>query len=279
VSNKEWVIKAKSSQKYGDYAMGSVNAGTATIIPGGMAAGGKATVDIHTRNLFKSVAQGNAYLTKMMGGPALAFAKSQAGKPYVWGGVGPGGYDCSGFMSAIVNVIRGANPYHRLFATGSLPGGLFQKGSGRFNIGWFKGNPGHTAGTLNGVNVESRGGRGVVVGAGARGASDGLFNSGVWHLKGYAGGGKVGDPPYDGFSKWLKNLIPQFAKGTSYVSHDGLAYLHRGEAVTPSRENRRTSREPTADEIGRAVAKYLSGMSLRIENKGGRVYGILSTNG
>jgi hypothetical protein len=34
LSNQEWVIKAKSSQKYGDYAMDSVNRGTATIIPG-----------------------------------------------------------------------------------------------------------------------------------------------------------------------------------------------------------------------------------------------------
>jgi hypothetical protein len=45
LSKKEWVIKAKSSMKYGDYAMASVNAGTATIIPNsmrpGFAAGGK----------------------------------------------------------------------------------------------------------------------------------------------------------------------------------------------------------------------------------------------
>lgn len=34
------------------------------------------------------------WLKKNMGGPALAWARTQAGKPYVWGGVGPGGYDC-----------------------------------------------------------------------------------------------------------------------------------------------------------------------------------------
>ncbi|WP_406323117.1 hypothetical protein [Streptomyces sp. NBC_01637] len=36
---------------------------------------------------------------------------------------------------------------------------------------------GHTAGTLAGVNVESRGGAGVVVGKGARGWNDRLFQS------------------------------------------------------------------------------------------------------
>jgi hypothetical protein len=205
----------------------------------------------------------------------MTFARSQVGKPYVWGGVGPGGYDCSGFQSAIVNVIRGRNPYHRLFATGSLPGGLFAKGSGRYNVGWFKGNPGHMAGTLNGVNVESRGDRGVVVGAGARGAGDSLFNSGNWHLKGYARGGKVGDPPYDGFAKWLRDITPSYRNGTPYVPRDGLAYLHRGEAVTPAAD----ARQPSADEIGKAVAKYMAGVRLRIDVKSDRSYALVSTNG
>jgi hypothetical protein len=129
---------------------------------------------------------------------ALNWVKTQVGKPYLWGGVGPNGYDCSGLMGAIVNVIRGAkDPFQRLFATGSMPAGIFEKGPGAFQVGWFTGNPGHTAGTLNGVNVESRGGKGVVMGANARGARDSLFNSGVYHLKGYAKGGLFGDPPYD----------------------------------------------------------------------------------
>jgi acid phosphatase family membrane protein YuiD len=136
------------------------------------------------------------------GGKIVSWAKSQAGKPYIWGGVGPGGYDCSGFLSALVNVAQGRNPYQRRFATGTLPAGLFNPGlGGRFQIGWFTGNPGHTAGTVNGVNVESRGGEGVVVGARARGARASMFNR-HGHLKGFASGGILpGDPPFDLLSR------------------------------------------------------------------------------
>ena len=52
VSPTEWVIKGKASSKYGDYAMGSVNRGTATIIPDsqppGFAAGGRPDMRIRT---------------------------------------------------------------------------------------------------------------------------------------------------------------------------------------------------------------------------------------
>jgi phage-related protein len=141
---------------------------------------------------------------------ALAWAQAQVGKPYLWGGVGPDGYDCSGFMSAITNYIQGRPLFQRRFATGSMPAGIFQPGPGAFSVAWFRGNPGHTAGTLNGVNVESRGGRGVLVGSQARGATDPLFNSGVYHLPGYRLGGRVGDPPFDLISPKGKYYTPAF---------------------------------------------------------------------
>ncbi|MEV7080818.1 NlpC/P60 family protein [Streptomyces sp. NPDC093516] len=40
----------------------------------------------------------SSYATKA--GKALAFARAQIGKPYVWGAVGPGSYDCSGLTQA-----------------------------------------------------------------------------------------------------------------------------------------------------------------------------------
>lgn len=104
-----------------------------------------------------------------------AFARSQAGKPYIWGGVGPEGYDCSGFMSAVTNAVRGDYPaYHRLGTSTSFPWPGFLPGVGQFTVGAFTGSPGHVAGTLGGLNVESTNGS-VRVGAGARGGTDPMF--------------------------------------------------------------------------------------------------------
>lgn len=88
-------------------------------------------------------------------GRALAFARAQDGKPYIWGGVGPTGYDCSGFMSAITNTLRGEAPHRRLGVARSQPWRGFRPGLGSaFSTGF---STGHTAGTLAGVNVESGG--------------------------------------------------------------------------------------------------------------------------
>jgi ribosomal protein S14 len=128
---------------------------------------------------------------------ALNFARAQVGKPYIWGGVGPRGYDCSGAMSALLNVVQGRNPYSRRFATGSFPSAGFVPGFGSFAIGSRRGAPGHMAGTINGVNVESSGSAGFHMGRSARGARHPMF-TGVYHLRGYARGGPViGDGPYD----------------------------------------------------------------------------------
>jgi hypothetical protein len=143
------------------------------------------------------------------GGSALAFAQGQRGKPYIWGGVGPAGYDCSGFMSAILNVIQGRSPYSRRGTTGTFPWPGFARGDGRFMIGSRRGAPGHMAGTLAGVNVESRGSAGVVVGPGARGARSSLFGGNVWHLKGFARGGRVGDAPFDILNPRGKDFVGQ----------------------------------------------------------------------
>jgi phage-related minor tail protein len=119
------------------------------------------------------------------GGPsmerALAWAKTQSGKPYQWGGNGNPSWDCSGFMSAIESVIRGQKP-HRRWATSSFNGGTppgWHRGAkSGFMIGVLdNGNAhaSHTAGTLLGHNVESSGSGGVRVGGGARGFNNSMF--------------------------------------------------------------------------------------------------------
>ena len=136
------------------------------------------------------------------GGNVTAYARSVAGTPYSWGDM-----DCSGFVSRLVEAARGLRIGPRRFTTDTLPAGDFAT-SGNvapwFRIGWFRGNPGHVAATVNGVGMESRGGDGVVVdgyNGSSRGADYGYFTNHAY-LK-LARGGAVrrddlpGDPPFD----------------------------------------------------------------------------------
>lgn len=125
----------------------------------------------------------------------IAFAKAQHGKPYIWGGVGPRGFDCSGFMSAITNVLRGEHPYRRLGVARSQPWPGFRSGLGSaFATGY---STPHTAGTLGGTNVESGGSPSrVKFGVGAAGADDAQFTGHAYlpvvggrFVSGGAGGG------------------------------------------------------------------------------------------
>ncbi|WP_069751564.1 hypothetical protein [Streptomyces sp. EN16] len=109
----------------------------------------------------------------------LKWARTQHGLPYQWGGNGNPSWDCSGLVSAIESVIRGQKP-HRRWATGSFSGktappGWQLGGKSPYMIGITNAGVGHTAGTINGVNVESRGGDGVVIGSRARSYKDNLF--------------------------------------------------------------------------------------------------------
>jgi hypothetical protein len=107
-------------------------------------------------------------------GAAMAFLKGQVGKPYIWASAGPEGYDCSGIVSAVFNVLHGQNPYVHTFSTANEapffplagPGGLLtagwtnpgEPGPGGTNVG-------HTAAVLAGIPFESTG-PGVSMGAG-----------------------------------------------------------------------------------------------------------------
>jgi TP901 family phage tail tape measure protein len=199
------------------------------------------------------------------GGPgverALAFARAQAGKPYVWGGVGPGGYDCSGFMSALVNVIKGRSPYSRLFTTFSFTGaqngpqGFVRNLRSGFTVGVTNAGVGHMAGTLAGrVNVESRGSRGVLVGSGARGAGDGLFPM-RYGLK-FDDGGVL--PPgrtyaYNGTGR------PEYV-----FTQRQMAAMRSGEVISIT-----VNVPPTADKA--AIGREIADMLREYKRRGGRM--------
>ncbi|MGW1134429.1 phage tail tape measure protein [Streptomyces griseoluteus] len=157
---------------------------------------------------------------------ALAWARTQNGKPYQWGGNGDPSWDCSGFMSAIESVIRGQKP-HRRWATGafsgsSAPSGWVRGARSPFMIGITNAGVGHTAGTINGVNVESRGGDGVIVGSRARSYSNSLFTD-VYGFKGYANGGS----PRPGEIAWVGENGPELIRFSG------------GEVVYSNAESRR----------------------------------------
>lgn len=152
---------------------------------------------------------------------AKKFAKDHEGNPYGWGSVGPSSFDCSGFMSALTNVLRGSNPFSRVGATGSFPWSGFEPGPGQFTIGSTKNyggsGVGHMAGTLEGMNVESRGGKGVVTGSAARGYNDSGFNT-VAHL-GAAGAGAAGTD--GGFLESIKNVLKSLKGWISELANMG----------------------------------------------------------
>jgi peptidoglycan hydrolase-like protein with peptidoglycan-binding domain len=119
---------------------------------------------------------------------AQELAYELAGGRYLWGGVSRRGSDSSGFMSILLNSVQDRRDvYVRRFCTGNLGeragdlglrSGLGDEGD--FNIGVrypfeSRCGIGHVAGTIGGLNVESRGGRGVLVGSLARGAASTLF--------------------------------------------------------------------------------------------------------
>lgn len=140
------------------------------------------------------------------------FARSQAGKPYVWGGVGPGGYDCSGFISAVTNAALGLYPHARRFATGSFgpgrgAGGFLPGTNSAFVIGVSPNTGsgiGHMAGNIGGLNIESRGGDGVVLGGSARGPQSSLF---PWHFYLPQAGGFFQPAPYSEGGGFLSRIV------------------------------------------------------------------------
>jgi phage-related protein len=179
------------------------------------------------------------------GGPgmqrALAWAKTQSGKPYQWGGNGNPSWDCSGFMSAIESVIRGQKPHRRWSthpfhggAQSPMPGWHRNQKSG-FMIGVTGAGVGHTAGTLLGHNVESSGSGGVRVGGGARGFNNGMFPH-RYGLK-FDRGGLLPEgwsQVYNGTGR-PEPVFPTLEHAAAAVGRDGGPLVTIGEVVVKER--------------------------------------------
>ncbi|MFH8358683.1 hypothetical protein ACH4FV_03760 [Streptomyces anulatus] len=189
------------------------------------------------KSLKNSIFGGDGSGTSATGsvGKALMWARSKDGLPYQWGGAGDPSFDCSGFMSSIQKVILGQIPRGRLWSTFSFqgdnaPAGWVRNLRSPFQIGITNAGVGHTAGTLAGVNVESRGGDGVVVGKGARGWNDSLFTDRYGFapaigkkIAGYASGGY----PNIGEMAWVGEEGPELVRFLAptqvYSNRDSMA--------------------------------------------------------
>lgn len=113
-------------------------------------------------------------------GKAQSFLRAQDGKPYIWASAGPDGYDCSGIVDAVYNILKGRSPYTHTFSSESA-GSYFTKPgyAGPLVAAWShpgqapaSASVGHMMGMVGGLTFESTGSRGVHLGASTRRPSD-----------------------------------------------------------------------------------------------------------
>jgi len=229
LSDGEYVIKASRARQLGTRFLDTLNGaksigGDPAGMTVGFAAGG-------------SVSRAQAYV------------RAQASDPYVWGGVGPNGFDCSGLTGAVYGLLRGMNPNRRYFTTASDFGALgFKPGTGAYTIGV---NPyTHMAGNIGGLPFEAASTRsGIHVGRGAQSVMNFARQYYLAALGGVFGGMGSVNLTAGNLQKLYKAIsfnwgVPSagrtlsFEAGTPYVPRTGTYRLHRGEAVVPAAQNR-----------------------------------------
>jgi TP901 family phage tail tape measure protein len=206
----EWVHPVDSVKYYGPQVMAAIQhrqvprevlaafssgqLGKMGDLPIGLASGGQVPWRFVENVSRTKIPSWSEVLSHIPGGEASSFLRAQDGKPYVWASAGPGGYDCSGIVSAVYNLLHGKSPYNHTFSTGSLPGGWFSKPGigGPLTAAWS--NPGespassttgHMMGMAGGLTFESTGGRGVHLGSTTRRLTD------FAHIAHYGQGGHV----------------------------------------------------------------------------------------
>jgi hypothetical protein len=84
-----------------------------------------------------------------------SYIRAQAGKPYIWGGVGSRGQDCSGYVGNAYGLLRGTGAGRRYFTTATVAGASgLKRGKGHFTIGNTR-SGGHMAGQLGSLKFEA----------------------------------------------------------------------------------------------------------------------------
>ena len=112
-----------------------------------------------------------AFIAKFGGGGSMrAFLQLADRLPYIWGGVGPGGYDCSGLTGEVFARHTRRPSYHRYFTTASNFRALgFKPGPGGVYTIGVNAAGGHMAGRYAGLAFEAANTRaGIRVGGAAR---------------------------------------------------------------------------------------------------------------
>jgi TP901 family phage tail tape measure protein len=171
-----------------------------------------------------------SWITDRAGGKGVAsavkFLHAQDGKPYIWADAGPAGYDCSGIVSAVYNIMHGHNPYSHTFSTDSA-GQFFPKRgpNGPMAAAWShpgqapaSASVGHMMGRVGNLNFESSGSRGVHLGSSTRNLSD---FANIGH---YRDGGLFGEPIrlFDRGGMWPSGTLGANMSGrTEYVDPSG----------------------------------------------------------
>ena len=184
------------------------------------------------------------WLTGLAGGggagtisKAISFLRSQDGKPYIWADAGPDGYDCSGIVSAVYNILHGKGPYNHTFSTESA-GQFFPKRGygGPMVAAWShpgqrpaSASVGHMMGRVGTLTFESSGSRGVHLGRTTRNLSD---FANIGH---YRDGGLLGQPIqlFDQGGPWRSGTLGANLSGhTEYVDPSGRGGGHRTYEIT-----------------------------------------------
>lgn len=174
-------------------------------------------------NWIKSIAGGSG------GGnvdKALAFLHQANGHPYLWASAGPEGWDCSGIVSSVYNIMHGRNPYSHTFSTESAAGFFPKDGmGGPMQAAWSHpgeapagASVGHMMGRVGPLTFESTGSRGVHLGATTRSLSD------FARIGHYREGGLFGEPIrlFDNGGYWPSGTLGANLSGrTEYVNKNG----------------------------------------------------------